>query len=82
MLRNAEGAQLAVMAKDYGDRVKFSLRSRGPVSAQNIAVALGGGGHVPAAGATVISSYAEARARLDAAIEAELARVDAQATAE
>ena len=82
MLRNAEGAQLAVMAKDYGDRVKFSLRSRGPVSAQNIAVALGGGGHVPAAGATVISSYAEARARLDAAIEAELKRVDGQATAE
>ena len=77
MLRNAEGAQLAVMAKDYGDRVKFSLRSRGPVSAQNVAVALGGGGHVPAAGATFTGSYAEARAQLDAAIEAELARVDA-----
>ncbi|GGI73465.1 DHH family phosphoesterase [Deinococcus wulumuqiensis] len=77
MLRNAEGAQLAVMAKDYGDRVKFSLRSRGPVSAQNVAVALGGGGHVPAAGATFVGSYPAARAALDAAIEAELAQVDA-----
>lgn len=78
MLRNAEGAELAVMAKDYGDRVKFSLRSRGGVSAQNIAVALGGGGHVPAAGATFTGSYAEARAALDAAVSAELARVDAE----
>ncbi|MDO4244596.1 MAG: bifunctional oligoribonuclease/PAP phosphatase NrnA [Deinococcus sp.] len=77
MLRNAEGAQLAVMAKDYGDRVKFSLRSRGPVSAQNVALALGGGGHVPAAGATFQGSYAEAREQLDRAIAAELSRVDA-----
>lgn len=80
MLRNAEGAQLAVMAKDYGDRVKFSLRSRGPVSAQNVAVALGGGGHVPAAGATFVGSYEAARTALDEAIRAELARVDALGT--
>ncbi|WP_216318972.1 DHH family phosphoesterase [Deinococcus aestuarii] len=77
LLRSAEGAELAVIAKDYGDRVKLSLRSRGPVSAQNIAVALGGGGHVPAAGATVALSYPEVREKLDEAISAELARVDA-----
>lgn len=80
MLRNAEGSQLAVMAKDFGDRVKFSLRSRGPVSAQNVAVALGGGGHVPAAGASVDGPYSAARARLEAAIVQELARVDGLAT--
>lgn len=77
LLRSAEGAELAVIAKDYGDRVKLSLRSRGPVSAQNIAVALGGGGHVPAAGATVALPYPEVREKLDEAIVAELARVDA-----
>ncbi|GGK20646.1 phosphoesterase [Deinococcus malanensis] len=77
ILRNAEGAQLAVMVKDYGDRVKFSLRSRGNVSAQNVAVALGGGGHVPAAGATVEAPYMEARALLDAAVLAELTRSSA-----
>ncbi len=46
MLRNSEGAELAVMIKDFGERIKLSLRSRGEVSAQNVAVALGGGGHV------------------------------------
>ncbi|MEF2277971.1 bifunctional oligoribonuclease/PAP phosphatase NrnA [Deinococcus sp. YIM 134068] len=79
LLRNAEGADLAVIAKDYGDRVKLSLRSRGNVSAQNIAVALGGGGHVPAAGASVPLPYSEMRTQLDAAIGAELARADALA---
>ena len=79
LLRSAEGTQLAVMVKDFGDRVKLSLRSRGPVSAQNIAVALGGGGHVPAAGASRSEPYAQVRRDLDAAITAELARVDAQA---
>ncbi|GAA5531713.1 bifunctional oligoribonuclease/PAP phosphatase NrnA [Deinococcus aluminii] len=76
-LRGAEGSVLAVMVKDFGDRVKLSLRSRGGVSAQNIAVALGGGGHVPAAGATLPLPYAEVRPLLDQAITAELARVDA-----
>lgn len=78
MLRNAEGAQLAVMIKDYGHRVKLSLRSRGNVSAQNVAVALGGGGHVPAAGASIDAPYPEARVLLDAAILAELTRSAAE----
>jgi phosphoesterase RecJ-like protein len=78
-LRSAEGSVLAVMVKDFGDRVKLSLRSRGNVSAQNIAVALGGGGHVPAAGASLALPYAEVRTRLDAAVTAELARADAEA---
>ena len=74
-LRNADGAELAVMFKDYGERVKLSLRSRGRLSAQNIAVALGGGGHVAAAGASVTAPYAEALALFDAAADAELRRV-------
>ena len=77
MLRNAEGSQLAVMVKDFGERVKLSLRSRAGVSAQNIAVTLGGGGHVPAAGASLNQPWPEVFPELDAAITAELARVDA-----
>ncbi|NTY02175.1 bifunctional oligoribonuclease/PAP phosphatase NrnA [Deinococcus sp. JMULE3] len=77
MLRNAEGSQLAVMVKDFGERVKLSLRSRAGVSAQNIAVTLGGGGHVPAAGASLNQPWPEVFPQLDAAITAELARVDA-----
>lgn len=60
IIRTAEGTQLAALMKDYGDRTKVSLRSRGTVSAQNIALALGGGGHVAAAGATVMLPFAAA----------------------
>ncbi|AZI43089.1 bifunctional oligoribonuclease/PAP phosphatase NrnA [Deinococcus psychrotolerans] len=74
-IRNADGTELAVMYKDYGERVKVSLRSRGLVSAQNIAVVLGGGGHVAAAGASVAAPYAETVARFEAAADAELRRV-------
>ena len=74
-IRNADGTELAVMFKDYGERVKLSLRSRGRVSAQNIAVSLGGGGHVAAAGASVNATYPEALTRFEAAADAELRRV-------
>lgn len=74
MLRNTEGVQLAVIIKDQDQRVKLSLRSKGGISAQNIAVALGGGGHVPAAGASLSEPYEQVRPRLDAAIRAELER--------
>jgi bifunctional oligoribonuclease and PAP phosphatase NrnA len=74
-LRNAEGTQLACLYKDYGDRVKVSLRSRGAVSAQNIAVALGGGGHVPAAGATINGDFAVAKEKLCAEAKKEFERV-------
>ncbi|GGR83449.1 DHH family phosphoesterase [Deinococcus sedimenti] len=76
MFRNVEGSQLAVMVKDFGDRVKISMRSRAGLSAQNIAVALGGGGHVPAAGASLNEPWAQVQPQLDAAIAAELARAD------
>ncbi|ADV68234.1 DHH family phosphoesterase [Deinococcus maricopensis] len=65
LIRSAEGTELAALFKDYGDRVKLSLRSRGRVSAQRIAVACGGGGHVAAAGATVNAPFAEAYARFE-----------------
>ncbi|SMB91942.1 DHH family phosphoesterase [Deinococcus hopiensis] len=78
LLRGAEGAELAVMIKDFGERVKLSLRSRGNVSAQNVAVTLGGGGHVPAAGASLALPYPQVRLLLEDAVNAELARADAE----
>lgn len=53
IIRYAEGSELAIFFKPRGPDTKLSIRSRGEVSAQAIAVKLGGGGHVPAAGATL-----------------------------
>jgi bifunctional oligoribonuclease and PAP phosphatase NrnA len=53
IIRYAQGSQLAVFLRVRGNDVKVSIRSRGEISAQAIAVKLGGGGHVPAAGATL-----------------------------
>ena len=74
-IRSAKGSELACLYKDYGQHVKVSLRSRGRVSAQNIAVALGGGGHVPAAGATVQGEFGAVRRAFEAAAQTELERV-------
>jgi phosphoesterase RecJ-like protein len=71
-IRSAQGTELAVLFKDYGDNVKISLRSRGRVSAQAIAVACGGGGHHAAAGATLNLPYLEARATVLGKIEEQL----------
>lgn len=74
IIRTAEGAQVAALIKDRGDVTKLSLRSRGRVSAQNIAVECGGGGHIAAAGATVNKPFAETVALLLKATERELRR--------
>lgn len=75
IIRYAEGAKVAALLKERGDSVKVSVRSRGGASAQRICIALGGGGHVAAAGATVKGSMDEVEARLLEAVGAELARV-------
>ncbi len=74
-IRSARGTELACLFKDYGTHVKLSLRSRGRVSAQNIAVGLGGGGHFPAAGATVQGDYAAVSKAFEEAAQTELERV-------
>jgi bifunctional oligoribonuclease and PAP phosphatase NrnA len=73
-IRNAEGTVVACLFKDYGDIVKVSLRSKSGVSAQNIALACGGGGHVPAAGATISLPFAQAYAKVLAEAKTELHR--------
>jgi phosphoesterase RecJ-like protein len=77
MIRYAEGCQIAVFLRERAEGVvKLSIRSRGGVSAQAVAVKLGGGGHVPAAGASLRGvSLDEAYQRLLASVEQELRRV-------
>lgn len=72
VIRYAEGVVVAALLKERGDTVKVSVRTRSGVSAQAICVALGGGGHVAAAGATVAGDLAEAERRLLDAVEREL----------
>jgi phosphoesterase RecJ-like protein len=74
-IRYAEGAQIAVFLREREEGVKLSIRSRGGVSAQAVAVKLGGGGHVPAAGTTLWGVNLEtAYDRLLFVVEAELRR--------
>jgi phosphoesterase RecJ-like protein len=77
-LRYAEGTRVAAILKERPGAVKLSVRSRGGVSARRICVALGGGGHVAAAGATLEGvDLATAERRLLAAVAAELGAVPA-----
>jgi len=76
IIRYAEGCQIAVFLRERPEGVKLSIRSRGGVSAQAVAVKLGGGGHVPAAGATLRGvTLEEAYLRVLATVEEELRRV-------
>jgi phosphoesterase RecJ-like protein len=77
-VRYAEGTVVAAILKERPEGVKVSVRSRAGASAQRICVALGGGGHVAAAGATLHGlDLAAAEERLLAAIADELERVAA-----
>ncbi|CAN5792020.1 bifunctional oligoribonuclease/PAP phosphatase NrnA [soil metagenome] len=75
VVRDAEGTLVAFFLREIDDGVKVSIRSRPGVSAQAICVALGGGGHVAAAGATLRGVDVDAAyARVMAATRLELAR--------
>ncbi|WP_460414617.1 DHH family phosphoesterase [Thermus oshimai] len=75
VIRYVEGSLVAVYLRRKGEGIKVSIRSRGGVSAQNIALKLGGGGHVPAAGATLEGlGLEEAYERVLEAVAEELKR--------
>lgn len=77
VVRDAEGTKVAVFLREVDDDVKVSVRSRDGVSAQSICRALGGGGHVSAAGARLRgTSIDEAFDRTLAATREELERSD------
>ncbi len=75
LLKTAEGSVVAVFLKEREEGVKVSIRSKNGVSAQRIALELGGGGHVPAAGATLPGlDLKAAYPKVLAAVEKELRR--------
>ncbi|MCD8048485.1 MAG: bifunctional oligoribonuclease/PAP phosphatase NrnA [Clostridia bacterium] len=54
----------AVLKEEDNGTVKLSLRSNGDINVLQIAALFGGGGHVPAAGATVEGTLSEIKERL------------------
>lgn len=78
LIRYAEGVLVALFLREEGDdaqpKTKVSVRASAGVSAQAICVALGGGGHVAAAGATLRVELDEAKTLVLAATRAELER--------
>lgn len=72
LIRYAEGTKVAVFFKERAGHTKLSVRTRDGVSAQAICHALGGGGHINAAGAKLNGSLDEAYRKTLASVEAEL----------
>ncbi|HEY3424531.1 MAG TPA: bifunctional oligoribonuclease/PAP phosphatase NrnA [Negativicutes bacterium] len=62
--RNIEGVEIAIMFKCVSENaVRVSFRSKA-VDVSQIALAFGGGGHVRAAGCTVVGRFVEAKGRV------------------
>ncbi|MEE1250419.1 MAG: DHH family phosphoesterase [Lachnospiraceae bacterium] len=72
-LRVTKDVEVAVFLYETGDRgIKVSMRSNGKVDVATIAVGHGGGGHVRAAGVTMVNSVEEIREILLSEIAAQL----------
>ncbi len=74
LIRYAEGTKVAVFIKEREDHCKISVRTRDGVSAQNICLALGGGGHIAAAGAKIDANLEETKKLVLEQIRLELIR--------
>lgn len=72
-LRQVHGVRVAILFEVAADGVRVSLRSRDGVRANVIAEALGGGGHVAAAGFTIAGPVSEVITKTLALVHAELA---------
>ena len=77
-VKGCEGVAL-LMERDDG-AVKLSLRSRGRMNVNRVAVSFGGGGHVLASGATIPGPIGDATDRVLEALRGELARAGIDAT--
>lgn len=71
--RSVQGVEVAVFIRENKDKWKVSLRSKSAqISVDTIAANFGGGGHVAAAGCTLIGELAEVEAKILEAIKKEL----------
>lgn len=76
-LLDAEGAEIGCLLKEEAETtVRVSLRAKSYANVANVAVALGGGGHVRAAGCTVTATVSEAKDALKEALMRELNRAE------
>src|SRR5579872_2013736 len=66
-----EGVEVAALFKDFEGAVRVSLRSRGRVNVQAVALRVGGGGHFRASGLTYPGNIKEAIAGVHSALYAE-----------
>lgn len=72
--RQIEGVECGITLKQLSRAIyKISIRTNEKVSAEEIAKAFGGGGHIRAAGCTIRGSQAEVREKLIAKAEEQLA---------
>ncbi|MEO0191569.1 MAG: bifunctional oligoribonuclease/PAP phosphatase NrnA [candidate division WOR-3 bacterium] len=69
---SVEGVMIAAKVQQDRDRWRISLRSKDPFSAERIAKAFGGGGHMNAAGAVVSGELSDVIVRLRAEVKKEL----------
>ncbi len=72
VLRNIEGVEIAAFLKEKGDSVRVSMRAKSSGDVNSIAVSLGGGGHIKAAGCTLDMDMSEALAVVKREITASL----------
>jgi phosphoesterase RecJ-like protein len=64
-LRTIEGAEVAVMFREeLKDRIKVNFRSKGSYNVSKVAKALGGGGHVQAAGCIIEGPLEEVKKKV------------------
>ena len=79
LLASSREADITILFKEAApDQVRVSVRTTERADAVAITSAFGGGGHARAAGATIDAPLAEARERMLAECERELARSDAR----
>jgi phosphoesterase RecJ-like protein len=76
LLSLSREAEIVLLFKEQGAETRVSVRTQDPADAVAIASVFGGGGHARAAGCTVDAPLAEARDRVLAECERELARAD------
>jgi len=69
LLKKTEGVEVAVLLKEFDDRIKVSLRTTEKVDASVIATQFNGGGHSRAAGCTVYLPVQEVKTAVLKALE-------------
>lgn len=80
-VRMVEGSDIALFFREEPNgEIRVSLRSPGTANVARLADEFGGGGHIPAAGCTLLTPMSEAVEQVVAAARRELQRVDLAAS--